>query len=103
MPKKGVDVSSESFGAPLYGAVFKGHLEVGEILLDAGAAMNFKWEGQTYLEAAREMGHTEIGELLIIYQKKVEGVEEMLDDEAPPGQHHSACLQTENKLLRRNT
>ncbi|CAG8975062.1 hypothetical protein HYALB_00009924 [Hymenoscyphus albidus] len=94
MPKGGVDVSSEPFGTPLYDAVFKGYLEVGEILLDAGADMKFKWEGQTHLEAAQEMGHTEIVKLLMKYQKKVEGIEEMLDDEAP-GQRLTPS-QTEN-------
>ena len=66
---KGADLNAkdESGYTPLYGAVEKGHKEVVELLIAAGADVNVKdgeW-GETPLHLAADKGHKEVAELLI--------------------------------------
>ena len=74
-PKNELDAKSKFFGTPLYAAAFRGHLEVVQILLQAGADINADWLGQTPLEVAQEGDHEDVAKLLMEHQK-VKGGEE---------------------------
>lgn len=47
MPEEEINDNNTLYGTPLCTAVFKGHLEIVRILLDAGADMSIEWQGQT--------------------------------------------------------
>jgi len=65
LPKEELEVKSKVYGTPLYAAAFRGHLEVTQLLLDAGADMTIDWLGQAPLEAAQEGEHDEVIKLLM--------------------------------------